>query len=190
MELFYIFIGAVFVNNFVLVRFLGICPFMGVSKQTETALGMGLATTFVMVVSAALTWLLQWFVLEPFGLPFLQTPVFILSIASMVQLVEMFLNKTSPGLHRALGIYLPLITTNCAVLGFSLIAVQGAYSFIQSIIFGLGAGVGFTLALMLLAGIREEMQFADVPEPLKGIGIAFVIAGLLSLAFSGFSGLV
>jgi electron transport complex protein RnfA len=190
MELFLIFIGAVFVNNFVLVRFLGICPFMGVSKQTETALGMGAATTFVMVVTAALTWLLQWYVLEPFGLPFLQTPVFILVIASMVQLVEMFLHKTSPGLYRALGIYLPLITTNCAVLGFSLIAVQGAYSFIQSLIFGLGAGIGVTIALMLMAGIREELRFADVPKPLAGTGIAFIIAGLLSLAFSGFAGLV
>src|SRR5690554_1482672 len=137
MELFYIFIGAVFVNNFVLVRFLGICPFMGVSKQTETALGMGMATTFVLVAASAVTWLIQWFVLDPFGLPFLQTLAFILVIAAMVQLVEMFLKKTSPGLHRSLGIFLPLITTNCAILGLALIAVQSAYSFIQSVIFGL-----------------------------------------------------
>lgn len=190
MELFYIFIGAVFVNNFVLVRFLGICPFMGVSKQTETALGMGMATTFVLVAASAVTWLIQWFVLDPFGLPFLQTLAFILVIAAMVQLVEMFLKKTSPGLHRSLGIFLPLITTNCAILGLALIAVQSAYSFIQSVVFGLGAGLGFTLALVLLAGIREELKFADVPEPLAGSGIAFIIAGLLSLAFSGFAGLV
>lgn len=190
MELFLIFIGAVFVNNFVLVRFLGTCPFMGVSKQVETAMGMGAATTFVMVVTAAVTWVLQWFVLEPFGLPFLQTPVFILVIAAMVQLVEMFLHKTIPNLYRTLGIYLPLITTNCAVLGFSLIAAQEAYSFVEAVVFGLGAGIGFTLALMLMAGMREELRFADVPEPLMPTGIAFILAGLLSLAFSGFAGLV
>lgn len=189
-ELFVILLGALLVNNFVLVRFLGICPFMGVSKQVESALGMGLATTFVMVVAAAATWLIQWFILEPFGLPFLQNVAFILVIASMVQLVEMFLHKTSPGLYRAMGIFLPLITTNCAILGLAIMAVQGSYTFIQTVVFAVGAGLGFTLALLLLAGIREELQFANIPEPLQGAGIAFIIAGLLSLAFSGFAGLV
>ena len=190
MNLFAILLSALLVNNFVLVRFLGICPFLGVSKQVESALGMGLATTFVMVVASAVTWLIQWFILEPFGLPFLQNMAFILVIASMVQLVEMFLHKTSPGLYQAMGIFLPLITTNCAILGLAIMAVQGAYSFIESVVFGLGGGLGFTLALILLAGIREELKFADIPKPLQGAGIAFIIAGLLSLAFSGFAGLV
>ena len=190
MNLFVILLSALLVNNFVLVRFLGICPFLGVSKQVESALGMGLATTFVMVVASAVTWLIQWFILEPFGLPFLQNMAFILVIASMVQLVEMFLHKTSPGLYQAMGIFLPLITTNCAILGLAIMAVQGAYSFIESVVFGLGGGLGFTLALILLAGIREELKFADIPKPLQGAGIAFIIAGLLSLAFSGFAGLV
>ena len=190
MNLFVILLSAILVNNFVLVRFLGICPFMGVSKQIETALGMGLATTFVMVVASAVTWLIQWFILDPFGLPFLQNVAFILVIASMVQLVEMFLHKTSPGLYRSMGIFLPLITTNCAILGLAIMAVQGAYSFIESVVFGLGGGLGFTLALILLAGIREELRFSDVPKPLEGAGIAFIVAGLLSLAFSGFAGLV
>lgn len=190
MSLFVILISAIFVNNFVLVRFLGICPFMGVSKDVDSAIGMGLATTFVMVVTAAATWLIQWFILEPLGLPFLQNMAFILVIAAMVQLVEMFLHKTSPGLYRAMGIFLPLITTNCAILGFAIMAVQNSYSFIETVIFGLGAGLGFTLALVLMAGIREELQFADIPKPLRGVGIAFILAGLLSLAFGGFAGLV
>ncbi|NLJ74991.1 MAG: electron transport complex subunit RsxA [Firmicutes bacterium] len=190
MNLLVILLSAILVNNFVLVRFLGICPFMGVSKQVETALGMGLATTFVMVVASAATWLIQWFILEPFGLPFLQNVAFILVIASMVQLVEMFLHKTSPSLYRSMGIFLPLITTNCAILGLAIMAVQGGYTFIESVVFGLGGGLGFTLALVLLAGIREELRFSDVPKPLQGAGIAFIVAGLLSLAFSGFAGLV
>lgn len=190
MNLFVILLSALLVNNFVLVRFLGICPFMGVSKQVNSAVGMGVATTFVMVVSSAATWLVNRFVLETFGLPFLQNMSFILIIAAMVQLVEMFLHKTSPALYRAMGIFLPLITTNCAILGLAIMAVQGAYSFIETVIFALGAGLGFTLALLLLAGIREEIQFADIPKPLQGAGIAFIIAGLLSLAFSGFAGLV
>ncbi|HHT69575.1 MAG TPA: electron transport complex subunit RsxA [Firmicutes bacterium] len=190
MSLFTILLSALLVNNFVLVRFLGICPFMGVSKQVDSAIGMGLATTFVMVVAAAATWLIQWFILEPFGLPFLQNMSFILVIASMVQLVEMFLHKTSPGLYRAMGIFLPLITTNCAILGLAIMAVQNSYTFIETVIFALGGGLGFTLALILLAGIREELQFADIPKPLRGAGIAFILAGLLSLAFGGFAGLV
>ncbi|NMA60681.1 MAG: electron transport complex subunit RsxA [Firmicutes bacterium] len=190
MNLFVILLSALLVNNFVLVRFLGICPFMGVSKQVDSAIGMGLATTFVMVVASAATWLIQWFLLEPFGLPFLQNMAFILVIASMVQLVEMFLHKTSPGLYRAMGIFLPLITTNCAILGLAIMTVQGNYTFIETVVFALGGGLGFTLALILLAGIREDLQFADIPKPLQGAGIAFIIAGLLSLAFSGFAGLV
>src|SRR5690554_6232654 len=170
MNLFMILLSALLVNNFVLVRFLGICPFMGVSKQVDSAIGMGIATTFVMVVAAAVTWLIETFILQPFGLPFLQTLSFILVIASMVQLVEMFLHKTSPGLYRAMGIFLPLITTNCAILGLAIMSVQSAYSFIETVIFALGAGLGFTLALLLLAGIREELEFADIPEPLKGAG--------------------
>lgn len=189
-NLFVILLSALLVNNFVLVRFLGICPFMGVSKQVESAIGMGLATTFVMVVASAATWLIQWFLLEPFGLPFLQNVAFILVIASMVQLVEMFLHKTSPGLYRAMGIFLPLITTNCAILGIAIMTVQNAYTFLEAVVFAVGGGLGFTLALILLAGIREEMQFSDIPKPLQGAGIAFIVAGLLSLAFSGFAGLV
>ncbi|HHU62037.1 MAG TPA: electron transport complex subunit RsxA [Natronincola sp.] len=190
MSLFVILLSALLVNNFVLVRFLGICPFMGVSKQVESAVGMGLATTFVMVVASAATWLIQTFILQPFGLPFLQNMAFILVIAAMVQLVEMFLHKTSPGLYRAMGIFLPLITTNCAILGLAIMAVQDAYTFIQTVVFALGGGLGFTLALILLAGIREDLRFSDIPEPLQGAGIAFIVAGLLSLAFSGFAGLV
>jgi electron transport complex protein RnfA len=190
MTLFTIILSALLVNNFVLVRFLGICPFMGVSKDVDSAIGMGLATTFVMVVAAAVTWIIQWFILEPLGLPFLQTLSFILVIAAMVQLVEMFLHKTSPGLYRAMGIFLPLITTNCAILGFAIMGVQNSYTFIETVVFGLGAGLGFTLALVLMAGIREDLQFADIPKPLRGVGIAFILAGLLSLAFGGFAGLV
>ncbi len=189
-ELALIFVGSVLVNNFVLARFLGICPFLGVSKEMETALGMGMATTFVLVLSGAATWLLQTYVLAPFGLPFLQNVAFILIIASLVQLVEMFLQKTSPGLYRALGIFLPLITTNCAILGLAILVVQKDYTLIQAIVFALGAGAGFTLALAMMAGIREQLQFADVPKPLQGAGIALITAGLMSMAFMGFSGLI
>jgi electron transport complex protein RnfA len=189
-ELALIFVGSVLVNNFVLARFLGICPFLGVSKEIETALGMGMATTFVLVLSGAATWLLQTYVLAPFGLPFLQNVAFILIIASLVQLVEMFLQKTSPGLYRALGIFLPLITTNCAILGLAILVVQKDYTLIQAIVFALGAGAGFTLALAMMAGIREQLQFADVPKPLQGAGIALITAGLMSMAFMGFSGLI
>ena len=182
-ELALIFIGSVLVNNFVLVRFLGICPFLGVSKELDTALGMGMATTFVLVLSGAATWLVQTYILTPFGMPFLQNVAFILIIASLVQLVEMFLQKTSPGLYRALGIFLPLITTNCAVLGLAILVSQ-------TIVFALGTGVGFTLALAMMAGIREQLQFADIPKALQGAGIALITAGLMSMAFMGFSGLI
>ena len=190
MNLFLLFLSALLVNNFVLVRFLGICHFMGVSKDVDSAFGMDVATTFVMVVAAAVTWLIETFILQPFGLPFLQTMAFILVIAALVQLVEMFLHKTSPALYKAMGIFLPLITTNCAILGLAIMAVQNSYNFIESVVFALAAGLGFTLALVLMAGIREELRFADVPEPLLGAPIAFICAGLLSLAFSGFAGLI
>ncbi len=189
-ELALIFVGSVLVNNFVLVRFLGICPFLGISDELDTAMGMGMATTFVLVLSGAATWLVQTYILTPFGMPFLQTVAFILIIASLVQLVEMFLQKTSPGLYRALGIFLPLITTNCAVLGLAILVAQKEYTLIQTIVFALGTGVGFTLALAIMAGIREQLQFADIPKPLQGAGIALITAGLMSMAFMGFSGLI
>lgn len=185
-----LFISTVVVNNFVLVQFLGICPFIGVSREVSTSIGMGLATTFVSVIAALASWLIQHFILVPFGLEYLQTVSFILVIASMVQLVEMFIHKSSPGLYQAMGIFLPLITTNCAVLGLALTSVLRSYTLGEALIFGLGAGVGFTLALVMIAGIREELDFADIPKPLKGAGIAFITAGLLSLAFSGFAGII
>lgn len=189
-ELALMFVGAVLVNNFVLSRFLGICPFLGVSKEVPTALGMGIATTFVLVMSTVATWLVQTFILNPFNLPYLQTVLFILIIASLVQLVEMFLKKTSPGLYNALGIFLPLITTNCAVLGLAIMVITNGYNLLQAVVFALGAGAGFTLALCLMAGIREEMRFADIPKAMQGHGIALITAAMLSMAFMGFSGLI
>lgn len=189
-DLLLIFIAAVLVNNFVLSRFLGICPFLGVSKQVETAFSMGMATTFVMTLTAMAAYLIQNYILVPLNLIFLQYVSFILVIASLVQLVEMFVKKVSPVLYKALGIFLPLITTNCAILGLALLIPLKGYGFIQSTIFGIGAGVGFTLAIVLIAGIRETLQFADVPEDLKGVPIALIIAGIMALAFMGFSGLI
>jgi electron transport complex protein RnfA len=188
--LFFIFIGALLVNNFVLVRFLGICPFLGVSKQLETAVGMGMAVTFVMTLAGVVTWALQHYVLNAFGLAFLQTVLFILVIAALVQFVELFLKKMVPVLYRALGIFLPLITTNCAILGIALLIAQREHDLIQTVVFCVGAGLGFTLALVIMAGIREEMQFAPIPKSLQGAGIALITAGLMSIAFSGFAGLV
>jgi electron transport complex protein RnfA len=185
-----IFISAAVVNNFVLAYFLGICPFLGVSKRTDTALNMGFATTFVMVLTAAITWLINNLILIRFDLPFLQNVTYIITIASLVQLVELFVRKSSPSLHRSLGIFLPLITTNCAILGLALFSALREYTFIQSLFFGLGAGVGFTLALVIMAGIREELEFADVPEALKGAPITLLVAGMLALAFMGFAGLI
>ncbi len=185
-----ILVGAIFVNNFVLARFLGICPFLGVSRSVETAAGMGMAVTFVMAAATAVTWLLQELVLGPFRIEYLQTIVFILVIASLVQLVEMVIQKVSPVLYQSLGIYLPLITTNCAVLGLAVLAVQKGYSFVESIIFAVGAALGFTLALILFAGLRERLEFAPVPASMRGAAIALVTAGLLSLAFMGFAGMV
>jgi len=189
-ELFLILVSAIFVNNFVLARFLGICPFMGVSKKVETAIGMGMAVIFVMTVASVVTWCLQTYVLTPYGIDYLQTIVFILVIASLVQLVEMVVQKTSPALYQALGIFLPLITTNCAVLGLAVLNIQKDYTFLQAVVFAIGAGLGFTLALVLFAGLRERLAMAPIPKPFRGAAVAFVTAGLLSMAFMGFAGMV
>lgn len=185
-----IFIGSVLVNNFVLSRFLGICPFLGVSRQVETAFSMGMATTFVLTLTAMCAYFIQYYILVPLGLGFLQYVAFILVIAALVQLVEMFIKKVSPVLYKALGIYLPLITTNCAILGLALLIPLKGYGFIESTVFGLSAGVGFTLAIVLMAGIRETLGFADVPEALQGIPITLITAGIMAMAFMGFSGLI
>ncbi len=190
MSLILLFVGVVFVNNFVLARFLGICPFLGVSKQTETALGMGFAVVFVMTVASVVTWVIHQAILEPFDLEYLQTIAFILVIAALVQLVEIVMQKVSPLLYQALGIYLPLITTNCAVLGVAILNIQKQQSFLETLFFGFGASVGFTLALVLFSGLRERLALADVPKAFSGTAIALITAGLLSLAFMGFSGLV
>lgn len=190
MHLVVILVGVVLVNNFVLARFLGICPFLGVSRQTETAIGMGMAVIFVMSVASVVTWVIYKAVLEPFGIQYLQTIAFILVIAALVQLVEIVVQKVSPALYQALGIYLPLITTNCAVLGVSILNIQKQYGFLETLFFGFGASVGFTLALVLFSGLRERIALADVPRAFQGTAIALITAGLLSLAFMGFSGLV
>jgi H+/Na+-translocating ferredoxin:NAD+ oxidoreductase subunit A len=190
MDLIIIFISASIVNNFVLSYFLGICPFLGVSNKLEKAFSMGLATTFVMVLASMVTWIINNWILIPFNLPFLQYVSFIIVIASLVQFVEMFIRKMSPTLYRSLGIFLPLITTNCAILGLALLTALREYNFIQSLVFGLAAGVGFTLALLIMAGIREELEMAPIPEPFKGAPITLIIAGLLALAFMGFAGLI
>lgn len=190
LHLFVIFLSAILVNNFVLTRFLGICPFLGVSRKVETALGMGMAVIFVITLASLVTNLIYNFVLVPLNLLFLHIIVFILVIASLVQLVEIILEKISPALYRALGIYLPLITVNCAILGLALLNVIKGYNAIQAIAFGLGAGIGFALALLIMAGIRERLELADVPVALQGAAVTLITAGLLSLAFMGFSGLV
>jgi electron transport complex protein RnfA len=189
-ELFLVFIAAVLVNNFVLTRFLGICPFLGVSGKVSTAWGMGMAVLFVMVIASAVTHFLYYFILIPFDITYLRTISFILVIASLVQVVEIVLQKVSEKLYRALGIYLPLITTNCAILGLVILTIDNNYNFITSIIFSCGAAFGFTLALIIMAGIREHLLVMDVPVALQGTPIALIIAGLLSIAFLGFSGLV
>ncbi len=192
-ELLIISIGAILINNFVLVQFLGICPFLGVSQKVKTASGMGIAVTFVMLCASALTWLVQNYLLVPFNIEYMQTIAFILVIAVLVQFVEMFLQKSIPSLYNSLGVYLPLITTNCAVLGVAInnITMFGGaeMSFIKSIVYGTSAGIGFTVAIVLFAGVRERLEDADIPEFLKGMPIVLVSAALLSLAFLGFSGL-
>lgn len=190
MGLFFIFIAVVLTQNFVLHFFLGICPFLGVSDEMEGAFGMGIATTFVMTLTAIITWNINTFILEAFNVEFLEYVSFILVIASLVQLVEMFLKKNLPELYETLGIYLPLITTNCAVLGLALFMVLRKYSFVESAIFGFGAGIGFTLALVIMAGIRGELNEEDIPKPFRGTAITLLVAGLLALAFMGFSGMV
>lgn len=190
MELAAIFISAVLVQNFVLYYFLGICPFLGVSKKIDSAVSMGLAVTFVMTITAVVSWLINNLILIPYDLGYLQIVSFILVIASLVQLVEMFIRKISPPLYQALGIYLPLITTNCAIMGLALIAALNEYSFVETVIFGFGSGIGFTLAIVLMAGIREQLDLADVPEPLRGAGIALIVAGIMALAFNGFIGML
>jgi electron transport complex protein RnfA len=183
-------VGAVLVNNFVLNRFLGICPFLGVSKRIPTAMGMSGAVIFVMGMAAAVTWCVQAWILAPFGLEYLQTIVFILLIAAFVQLVDMVMKRYLPGLHRALGIFLPLITTNCAVLGVAVMNVKAASGFTRSVVFSLAAAVGFAFALLLFTGLREKIERADPPRAFRGVALALVTAGLLSLAFMGFTGLV
>ncbi|MEE9304286.1 MAG: electron transport complex subunit RsxA [Thiotrichaceae bacterium] len=185
-----IIVGTVWVNNIVLSQFLGLCPFMGVSRKLETAMGMGLATTFVLTLSSISSYLLNEFVLTPFGLEYLRTISFILVIAAIVGFTEMVIRKTSPLLHNVLGIYLPLITSNCAVLGIALLNVQESHSFVGSALYGMGSALGFTLVLVLFAGIRERLDVADIPMPFKGSSIALITAGLMALAFMGFSGLV
>ncbi len=185
-----ILISTVLVNNFVLVQFLGLCPFMGVSNKLETAMGMSLATTFVLTLSSVCSYLVYSVLLEPFGLEYLQTIAFILVIAVVVQFTEMVVHKTSPLLYKLLGIFLPLITTNCAVLGVALLNIKKQNGFVESIAYGFGAAVGFSLALVLFSAIRERVAVADVPVPFRGAAIGMVTAGLMSLAFMGFAGLV
>lgn len=189
-ELILIFISASLVNNFVLSYFLGICPFVGVSNKTENALNMGMASTFVMTLTAAVTWPIYNYLLVKFNVPFLQYVAFIIVIASLVQLVEMYIKKSSPSLYRALGIFLPLITTNCAILGLALFMVLRDYTYLESIIFGFATGVGFTLAIVIMSGIREELEFADVPKVFQGVPITMIVAGMMALAFMGFAGLI
>jgi len=202
--LFILVISSIFINNFIFARFLGTCPYIGVSKQLDSAIGMGAAVTFVMALASVVTWLIDFYLLEPVpanlfyrifslstppDLTFLKTIAFILVIAALVQFVEMVIQKTSPALYKALGIYLPLITTNCAILGVSLLNIDMKYNFIESLVHGIAGGLGFTLALILMAGIREKLELADIPKPMRGIPIAFIMAGLMAIAFLGFSGL-
>ncbi|MGL9751634.1 MAG: electron transport complex subunit RsxA [Symbiopectobacterium sp.] len=185
-----LFVSTLLVNNFVLVKFLGLCPFMGVSKKLETAIGMGLATTFVMTLGSMFSWLVNKYVLLPLGIVYLRTMAFILILAVVVQFTEMAVRKISPELYRLLGIFLPLITTNCAVLGVALISVNLSHNFLQSTVYGFSAAAGFSLIMVLFAAIRERIAVSDVPAPFRGSSIALVTAGLMSLAFMGFTGLV
>ena len=187
---FAIIIGAIFVNNVVLAQFLGICPFLGVSSKVETALGMGAAVTFVMALSSVVVWLIQTCILVPLHIEYMQTIVFILVIASLVQMVEIILKKVSPSLYQALGIFLPLITTNCAVLGVAILMIQKELSLLQGVVYSVSAAVGFALALVIFAGLRERLEFEEVHEAFRGVPIALITASILAMAFMGFSGLV
>ena len=184
-----IFITAIFVNNIVLAQFLGICPFLGVSKKVSTAIGMGAAVTFVMTIATIVTYLLQKYLLDAAGLQFMQTIIFILVIAALVQMVEIILKKVSPPLYQALGVFLPLITTNCAILGVAILVIQKDYNLMESVVFAISTAIGFTLAMVLFAGIREQLSTTKVPKAMQGIPIALVVAGLLDMAFMGFSGI-
>ena len=189
-ELILLIISAAIVNNVVLSQFLGLCPFLGVSKKVETAGGMGAAVIFVITIASLVTSLIYKFILATLGLTYLQTIVFILVIAALVQFVEMFLKKSMPALYESLGVYLPLSTTNCAVLGVALNSVQYGYNILQSVVYGLGISIGFTIAIVILAGIREKMEYNDIPESWQGMPIVMVTAGLMSIAFFGFSGII
>lgn len=188
MEYILMFITAVFVNNIVLSQFLGICPFLGVSKKVETAMGMGAAVTFVLTLSTIVTYVIQKFVLDPFGLAYLQTIAFILVIAALVQMVETILKKVSPALYQALGVFLPLITTNCCVLGVAILVIQYDYNLLTGVIYAISTALGFALALIVFAGIREQLSLVNIPKGMQGMAIALVTAGLLAMAFMGFSG--
>ena len=192
MELSYfaIIIGAIFVNNVVFSQFLGICPFFGVSSKVDTSLGMGAAVTFVMALSSVVAWLIQEYILVPFGIEYMQTIVFILVIAALVQMVEIVLKKVSPALYQALGIFLPLITTNCAVLGVAILMIQKEFDLLQSFVYSVSTAIGFALALVLFAGIRERLELDGVPAAMKGVPVALIVAAILAMAFMGFSGLV
>lgn len=185
-----IIITAIFVNNIVFAQFLGICPFLGVSKKLSSAVGMGAAVTFVMALATTVTWLIQYGLLEPFGLGFMQTIVFILVIAALVQMLEIIMKKTTPALYQSLGVYLPLITTNCAVLGVAILVIRGGLDLGESVVYSVATALGFTLALTIFAGIREQLELVDIPRPLRGAPIALICAGLLALAFMGFSGII
>jgi Na+-translocating ferredoxin:NAD+ oxidoreductase subunit A len=190
MEYILIVISAVFINNVVLAQFLGICPFLGVSNKVETALGMTGAVTFVIVLATMATYLIQTYVLNPLGIAFMQTITFILVIAALVQMVEIILKKVSQGLYQALGIFLPLITTNCAVLGVAILVIKKEYNLLEGVVFGASTAIGFGLALVILAGIREQLELAEIPKGMRGVPISLVIAGILALAFMGFTGIV
>ena len=184
-----IIVTAIFINNIVFSQFLGICPFLGVSKRIDSALGMGAAVTFVITLSTVVAWLLQYYVLNPLGLQFLQTIVFILVIAFLVQLLEIVMKKTLPSLYQALGVFLPLITTNCAVLGVAIMVIQKGFNLMEAVTYGFSTSIGFTLALWLFAGIREQLELAELPRAMRGVPIALVCAGMLAMAFMGFSGI-
>ncbi len=190
MEYFIIIISSIFVNNIVLSQFLGICPFLGVSNKVSTSLGMGAAVTFVLAIASIVAYLIQYYILVPLNITYMQTIVFILVIAALVQMVEIILKKVSPALYQALGIFLPLITTNCAVLGVAILLVQKEYNLGEAVVYAVSVAIGFTLALVLFAGLRERLELENVPKAMKGVPIALITAGILAMAFMGFSGLV
>lgn len=190
MNILLLLVSSILVNNFVLCKFLGCCPFLGVSKKVDTAMGMGMAVTFVMAVASLATYFVQKYLLDPFGLGYMQTIAFILVIAVLVQIIEMVIKRISPPLYQALGVYLPLITTNCAVLGVTVLNIQSDYTLIEAVVSGAGGGLGFMLAIVLFAGIRERMETADMPEWLSGFPGALITAGLMAMAFLGFNGMI